>query len=223
MKKFTFLMATALVLTGISLSVQAQVSVSGPFTTSTPIPSTETVWNSSLAFPQFDPSLGTLQSVTLELSYTFSTTLTVSNLNVDTGASGNAKTEVIITVQDPEYSALNAPEFDVNSAPFAYSLGGGGSASSGLLTKSGNDGGNTYTSGSLLTEFTGPGTIVLPASATADTLLDEVNGNTSAIQITDASLTGTVTYDYIAVPEPSTIGLVVVGLLGVLGLRRRKA
>jgi hypothetical protein len=32
-----------------------------------------------------------------------------------------------------------------------------------------------------------------------------------------------VVYNYTAVPEPSTVGLVVVGLLGVWSIRRRKA
>jgi hypothetical protein len=118
---------------------------------------------------------------------------------------------------------LNAPEIDANSPAFNYSLGAGQGVTSGLLTKSGNDGGNTYTTAPVLAEFTGPGTIVLPASTFTQTLLANTGGNTTSSQITDASLTGTVTYDYIAVPEPSTIGLVVVGLLGALTIRRRKA
>lgn len=37
--------------------------VSGPFTTTTPIPLTLTDWTGSLSFPQFDSSLGTLTGV----------------------------------------------------------------------------------------------------------------------------------------------------------------
>ena len=218
MKKLISLMATTMVLAGTSLSIQAQTS--GPFATSTPIPSILTDWSGSLAFPEFNPALGTLQSVTLNLSYSFSTTLTVSNGSPD-GSSGTVKTEVQITLQDGGGN-LNAPEIDANSPAFAYTLGAGQSLTSGLLTKSGNDGGNTYTLPAVLAEFTGPGTIVLPASTFTQTLLANTGGNTSASQITDASLTGTVTYEYLVVPEPTTIALVGVGLLGALTIRRRK-
>ena len=218
MKKFTFLMATGLVAAVMSLSVQA--ATSGPFTTSTPIPSTLTDWSGSLAFPQFNSALGTLNSVELDLSATFTTTLTVSNSSPD-GSSGTVKTEVQFTVQDIGGNLVpHVP--DVVGPDFAYSLGAGGNATSGLLSKSGSDS-ETYTLSAILTEFTGGGSIVLPASTFTQTLLANTGGNTSASQITDGSLTGDVIYNYTAVPEPSTIGLVVVGLLGVLGIRRRKA
>lgn len=216
MKKFTFLVATALILAGATSSIYA--TISGPFTTSTPIPSTLTDWSSSLTFPEFDSSLGTLQSVTLEFSATFTTTLTIQNTGI-TASSGTAQTEVQVTVEDAGDN-LDVP-FDVISNPaFGYSLGAGDSVTSGLISKSGNDGGNTYTLPAILAEFNGPGTISLPASTFTQTLLANTGGNTDSSQVTDASATGTVLYDYIVVPEPSTWALVALGL-GALSLFRR--
>ena len=77
-----------------------QASSSGPFTTSTPIPSTLTDWTGSLSFPKFNSALGTLEDVQLDLSGGFTTTLTVTNDSL-AGSSGSAKTEVQLTVQDP--------------------------------------------------------------------------------------------------------------------------
>jgi hypothetical protein len=218
MNKFSLLLAGGLVLAGTTLSIHA--ATSGPFTTSTPIPSTLTDWTSSLAFPKFNSALGTLQSVTLDFSSTLSTTLTITN-NSDSASSGTAKTELQVTVQDAG-SNLTAPELDLLTTPYSYSLAAGQGTSSGLLTKSGDDGGNTYTLGAILAEFNGPGTIVLPASTFTQTLLANTGGNTAASQISDGSLTGTVLYNYLVVPEPSTWALVALGLGALPFLRRNR-
>src|ERR1017187_2155121 len=205
MKRLTTFIA-AVVLAACATSAPANTEI---FTTSTPIASSLTDWSSTLAFAQFDASLGTLNSVELNLSSTLSTTLTVNNEELNLNASsGTANTEVEVTVQDFGNN-LTAP-FNVYSPGFSYSLGAGAGTSSGLLT------GNyvsdlTYTLGTILTEFTGGGNISLNASTFTQTLLANTGGNTAASQVTDASLTGTVTYVY-TVPEPSTLGLLALGL-----------
>jgi hypothetical protein len=217
MRKLIFLMATGLVLAGTSLSVHA--ATSGPFTTSTPIPLTLTDWSGTLLFPQFNPSLGTLISVQLDFSSTLTTTLTVSN-GSGSASSGTAKTELQVTVQDAG-SHLTAPELDLNSPAYSYSLAGGDSTTSGLLSKNGSSS-DLYSLAAVLTEFTGAGNISLNGSTFTQTLLANTGGNTDASQISDGSLTGTVTSNYTAVPEPSTIRLVITGLLVALVIRRRK-
>ncbi len=202
-----------------------QADTSGPFTTSTPIPVTLTDWTGSLAFPQFNPALGTLESVELDLSSGLTTTLTVQN-NAESGSTGTVKTELQVTVQDGGNN-LNAPELDLLSPSFGYSLNAGQGITSGLLTENGSDD-EVYTSAPVLSEFTGGGTITLPASTFTQTLLANTGGNTNAQQVTDADLTGTVTYTYTPVPtpEPSTLvllGAAAVGLLGYPWRRRISA
>ena len=187
--------------------------ISGPFTTSTPIPYTLTDWHGSLSFPMFDSALGTLTEVDMTLTGDMQTTLTVTNSSPDP-SSGNANTEVQMSVQDAGLN-FSPPQIDFYSPAFGYSLAGGGSVSSGLLTKTGS-GSEVYTLSAILAEFNGPGTIALPASTFTQTVLSNTGGNTAASQVTQADLTGTVTYHYNPVPEPSTLALFGVAALGLL-------
>lgn len=191
------------------------------FTTSTPIPSTLTDWTGNLSFSQFNPSLGTLTSVELQLSSGLTTTLTVTN-NGDSLSNGNVKTELQVTVLDPGNHISATPQIDTLSPSYVYSLAAGGSVTSGLLTKTGT-GDNTYTLASLLAEFTGVGNISLAASTFTQTLLANSGGNTGSSQVTNASLTGEVIYTYTPapVPLPSAILLLGPGLVGLVGLRKR--
>ena len=217
MKKLTFLMAAALVAASTSLSVHA--ATLGPITTTTPILTTLTDWTGTLSFPQFNPALGTLLSVQLDFSSTLTTTLTITN-NSGSASSGTAKTELQVTVQDGG-SNLTAPELDLLSPIYSYSLAAGQGSTSGLLSKSGSSS-DLYTLGAVLTEFTGVGNISLNASTFTQTLLANTGGNTAANQVSNGDLTGTVTYNYTAVPEPSTYALAIAGLMGLLAVRRRR-
>ncbi len=206
---------------GVASSVQADM-ISGPFTTSTPIPYTLTDWIGSLSFPMFNSGLGTLTEVDMTLTGAMQTTLTVTNSSPDP-SSGSANTEVRMSVQDAG-SNFSPPQIDFFSPAFGYSLAGGGSVGSGLLTKTASDS-EVYTLSAILAEFNGPGTIVLPASTFTQTLLANTGGNTAASQVTQGDLTGTVTYHYTVVPEPSTLALFGVAALSLLACawRRRMA
>ena len=206
-----------------STTLRVQAAIDGPLSTTIPVPLTLTDWTSGLPFPQFNPSLGTLLSVTLDLSSTFNTTLTVTN-EASSSSNGSARTEVQLTVQDSG-SNLTAPAIDLLSTSFAYSLAPGDSITSGLLTQSGSSN-NLYTLPVVLAEFTGAGSIDLhPAFTTTSTLIVSSGGNTSAAQVTDASLTGSVTYTYTttSTPEPSTLVIWLgIGALGLLAYGRTR-
>lgn len=200
------------VLSGISLA-----DISGPFTTTTPISLTLTDWSSSLAFPKFNPALGSLTAVQIDLSGSMRTVLTVTN-NGLSSSSGTAKTELQMTVQDSGSNLID-PTIDMFSSNFNYTnLGAGQSVTSGILTKNGSSS-DIYTLAAVLAEFTGPGTITLPAFTFTQTWLTNTGGNTSASQVTNASLTGSVTYSY-DVPEPATVALLSLG--GLLFKKSKK-
>ena len=190
----------------------------GPFTTSTPIPLSATDWSGTLSFPQFDPSLGILNSVELSFSSTTTTLLTVQNISNLFGpakpSSGTASSQVQITVQDGA-NDLSAPAI-VLLSNYAFSLAAGGSVNSGLLTQNAS-GGNLYTLSAVLSEFTGTGSISLSASTFTQSGLTYTGGTTFAgLNNVDASLTGTVTYNYTSTtptPEPTVMALA--GLSGI--------
>ena len=187
------------------------------YPTTTPIPSTRTDWIGTLAFPQFDPAAGILESVEIDLSGSMSTILTVTN-NAASGSSGRAYTHLEMTVQDIGGN-LNAP-IDVDGLSFHYNLASRDTVTSGLLTTSFGSS-NTYVDSAVLAEFTGRGLVDLAASTFTETALYNTGGNTYAKQVTDADLTGEVTciYTYRQVPDPAS--LVVLGLGGVAVLKRR--
>jgi hypothetical protein len=207
-KRFLIFLAAALLVT----AGLASATTLGPITTSTPIPLTLTNWSNTLAFQQFNPSLGTLNSVKLDLSGSLSTVITVTS---STYATGWAKTSVDVNVQDVGHN-LNSPPISLMSPAFTFT-DLNGTVVSGTLTKSGSSS-DTYTNAAVLSEFTGTGNILLPADTFTETLVSFTSGNADVSQVTNASLTGTVTYDY-TIPEPATIGLL---SLGGLTLFRKK-
>ena len=209
----TVVLCATLVFIGAAVPAQADIIVSYP--TSAPIPATTTDWSSSVPLQLFDPSLGTLQSVDIYVSSTLNTTLTVQNTDESDSSSGSAKTEVQVTVD-------GNPALDFLSPAFSYTLGPGGSTSSGLLTSSSSLDSGPLTDAPTLSAFTGVGTMDLYAYTFTQTDLSNTGGNTNASQVTDASFTATVTYDYIATPEPGSIVLMGLGAAGLFCIARRR-
>ncbi len=197
-------------------------STAGPYSYS--VPATLTDWSQDLAFPKFNPSLGTLQQVEVNLTEDIDTVLTVTN-DASSPSSGNATTEVKLTLSGP-WAANLAPVVDLFSDSYSYTnLQPMASITSGDI----NDSDSTdkiFTTSSVLSAFTGSGTISLPGSTFTRTWLANNGGNTDASQVTDADATGQVTYYYNSapVPEPVTVTAVLLSL-GALGayVRRRAA
>jgi hypothetical protein len=224
MRQTISLLAAAVIVMAYAANASAQTET---FTTSTPVSSSLTDWNNTLAFQQFNSSLGTLNSVELTLSSGFTTTLTVQNMN--TSSHGGVKTELTVMVEDAgDHFNLDSPQLDILSSRFTYNLAADGHMTSGLLSANGSYTSEDYTLAAILSEFTGNGVIDLDASTFTTTDLSNTGGNTTSSQVTDASLTGTVTYDYTlatATPAPeetSTFGLLVLGLGSLPFLRRQR-
>jgi hypothetical protein len=214
-KSYILGLAAALMLI-LSLGSAQATSVSGPFITSTPISSTLTDWNGSLAFQKFNPALGTLLSMDLKLTGSISTVLTIKNTSL-LGSIGTAKTQETFQVQDPGLN-LTTDVPDISTSAFAFSLAGGQTVTTGTLTKTTNST-ESYTAPAVLAEFTGAGNMILNAGTQTIAWIGYSGGNTEASQVTHASLTGQVTYFYEPVPEPATLSLLVLG--GLAYLRRK--
>lgn len=205
-----------LIVLAIALAIPslASAGIAGPY--SNTIPSGLTDWSSSLVFPKFDSSLGTLTSVQFDLSSGMSTVLTVDN-TAPSGTSGWAKTEVILTVQDPN-GYFGSPQLDFMSPQFNFTLDANATVTSGTLTKT-SSGSWTYSDAGTLAEFTGSGNISLSADTLTYAVISYTGGNAAAVQVTNAQATGTIRYFY-DVPEPATMSLLTLG--GLAMLRRRK-
>jgi hypothetical protein len=224
MNQFSSLLAAGAVLAAGANRAGAQTT-EGPITTTTPIGFTLTDFNGNLLFPEFNPALGTLDSVTLDFTSSMSTCLTIQNQASSTSL-GSVFTQLQITVEDKGNNfAATDPEIVFNSPAFHYSLAPGQSLSSGLLTATGTSA-NTYTAAAILAEFTGSGNLSLNASSSSWTVQANSGGNTAASQVTFANLTGTVEYTYTDPPAPvpdasSTAGLLTLGF-GAMSLLRRR-
>ena len=233
MKNLTSLLAASLLFVANVSTSSAQTLTEGPLDSSPSVPSTLTDWTDTVGFAQFNPALGTLQSVTLDFSSALSTTLTVANSGTST-SSGSVKTELQVVVQDSgdnlttpgadpvPYSLTGISQLDYLSSKYTYSLGIGDQSTSSALTGSGTSS-DTYNISSLngaaiLSEFTGTGSINLTGTTFTQTNLTNTGGNTSSSQVTFGNLTGTVTYTYlptVTAPEPSTWAMMLGGL-GIL-------
>ena len=197
--------------------------------------STET----GISLPDFDPSLGTLNSVTLSFAGSLNTTLTIGNISAQTGSpsnsSGTASTQTAFDISSGTLGLPSLPTLSVSAGyPFANL-----SSSSGSNTISGVQASGSASTGDYdvptpqIGDFIGTGTVSLPASTTSLTSISyfpltavtyaEATGNPSP----SAYLTATVTYNYApsTVPEPSSLAILGAGLAGLLGFfwRRRAA
>jgi hypothetical protein len=231
MKNLKYIGAGALaVVVVVSLASNVRAGLLS-YTVTGSVPFMPTPWSSSVTVPQFPTSLGTLESVTLNLGSSMSTTLTAGNISfyvpLAANSSGSASTVVQLTLQDSSGSLTSAPQLTFMSPFETYNLSDGsigapGTTDSWSLSAMGSSS-TTYTDAHTLGEFSVSGSGNITLSALGNAITDQINtgGASYAAQTSDAGVIAAVTYTYsTTAPEPTTFALLGSGMAALLAFWR---
>jgi hypothetical protein len=163
---------------------------------------------------KFDPSLGTLNSVTVSLSGAVQGSASYTN-------NGTRQVRATLNLEDTADAIDPAGNTLAEVIPLSsqtVTVPAGGSGSTGNITSSAGPLTTVYTDTPTLAEFTGPGTANVSLTATG-TSFAQAGGNFSSTFVTNASANASIFYTYTtptSVPEPSN--MLAVGLIGGLGV-----
>lgn len=206
----------------ISFTVQASVitytnSVTGLFDL---VPSTD------LVIPQFDSSLGTLNSVTMNLSTALQGSLGFENLKRFAGGTFNVSTNNIYAYISLGLSGSGGmlmssytdnQTYTVTLAKYDGTIDYAGTSGTTIATFSDADT-ETFTTSSSLEQFIGTGNILFNIINDASAPLG-LPTNSAAIINTTGQASVSIDYDYTPIPEPATIAIF---SLSGLFLKRKK-
>lgn len=166
-----------------------------------------TGWNDSAAVSQFDPALGTLESVNITLSGDVSAGVAAENLG-DAAASLNVSDTATLTLDlpggTPTLTAAASASDGMSLGAFDGSVdyaGTSGRVDQLSIQPSGFSTNTALTGVTNLTPFTGQGVVVLPISTTSAAIIDGP-GNLAAGLVTAAGAAVSVSYTYL----PATTG-----------------
>lgn len=189
---------------------------------------TVTDWSDSLTIPQFNPALGTLQSVKIVLNGHVEGSAAYESLDNDPALVNlDLVAEIILTRPDASVlvSVLPLANVSENAGAFDGAIdfdGDSGSTFDGLSADEMDM--TTLNSPADLLLFTGLGNVLLPISANGQSAATGP-GNITQLFSTSAGADVQVTYTYAAVPEPASCVLACAALAGlaVIGRRLRKS
>ncbi|MDR3638164.1 MAG: choice-of-anchor E domain-containing protein [Isosphaeraceae bacterium] len=212
------------------LPVQARADVTAPQTVSIGATDTNfgpgTALNDPMVFNQFNPSLGTLTSVSVSVSYDFIHTSTITFYTP--GTIGTSATENTISVTLPNGQTIasgTAPDYSSSTKFDPSTMSLNKSITLAPKTDMGSLGPVSLTSSTDLALFTGSGTISIPVLASSLAGQSTNNANCGARVTTEAGAKVTISYTYTphpAVPEPSSVVLLGLGGCGLFLYRRRR-
>ena len=176
----------------------------------------------TLAFNQFNMPTFTLLSVTLELDASEAGNITAEN---DSTIAGNITVNMSgsVTGTGPNLSAIAVISQSAGPQAVAATDGVPGSGPDyydfGYVSDSDSD---SDTQNSNLAPFIGAGTIDIDIDGLGGWAFTGVTDATLQFSDFEAWGDATIIYEYTCIPEPATIGMVLVGALGMFGVIRRK-
>jgi hypothetical protein len=210
---FGFILACGLT----SIAQAAMVS----FSATTSVPLTATDWTDQpISFPKFDPSLGELTKVQLDFSGSISSSKGIAH-SLDTPIGIDGFTKSIFSIRGIGNTLIDR-SFEIDTDYFHFDL----APLSGIITPETIDSwggppqGVVFSDDPSLVLFSGTGDIHLRASASASLWTSAQNNQydqyiQSYLIMAQESLTGSVTYYFNAVPEPSILHLMLCALMGI--------
>ena len=179
-----------------------------------------TDYNITLQYPGFNPTLGTLTTVTLNLTAVYDTSYLFINNSTNSNGSLRSVTDAYLYLNTSGSPLLNPDpltdfHLSVNSGTVHY--GGQYTTSSHQTFGATND----YTDSGILNYFLSPTPVSLAASTETWTS-SSISGNSYLQQSTTVELEGSIQYTYTPVPEPATFALAGMGALAIIWLKHKK-